>query len=485
MPERKAKGLTDNELVGALDAAIPDDQWEESTQVKPEREFTGPDGKYPVRLTGVMTGRQKEGKKAVWFGLVFVVTKALAKYAGEKIVKFITLKETRNRTVQEVLEELLSDFQLLGYKAEGQAAGVEGMKKEDVPAAIDWLKKTKPTAMIRTNTSTWEDDATGEERSMTFVRVLGPIETDSGDLSKDITAIPLTDLAASADAKEGDPAAETELSRRAQEAGIDPDAVDSASGQPLYPTWQSVANAIEQGGGSGTEPPFPTSTTGSSSDEPTLGQLADEGDAEAIEQITYVAEEAESEGLEWEGSWDELSYTEVEEQIAQFRLGQSGDPSPENPSSSSSTQSSSPSNTRSTTTTSSSEELLELGRLADEEADNAAFDKLEQLAGEAGIDHNDPQFKTWTELAQGILDAGPPADPSASSTPTTGSGEPQDGVNPQKGEKYMFAFRKGLEPEVCEVKTSNKSKRTCSLTRLSDSHLFQEVSWDKLGERVD
>lgn len=109
-------------------------------------------------------------------------------------------------------------------------------------------------------------------------------------------------LAARADA--GDHEAQLALTKQAQQAGVDPDA---------YDTWAAVAEAIAEGGGAAEEEEAEEeeAAEGEEASEgeislQDLGDMADEGDEEAIDKLTEAAEEAELDPDEYP-TWKELA----------------------------------------------------------------------------------------------------------------------------------------------------------------------------------
>jgi len=108
----------------------------------------------------------------------------------------------------------------------------------------------------------------------------------------------LEELADAADG--GDEAAQIEIANRAKGCGVDPE-------DERYATWTAVATAIEGGGD-----PEASEEEEDESDDPdviALGNAADKGDEDAIDQLTSLAEEQGLDPNDYPDSWLSMAET--------------------------------------------------------------------------------------------------------------------------------------------------------------------------------
>lgn len=276
MPEAKTPKMTTNELVARLEGSFPQDVWKEASQTE-SGEFSGPDGRYHARLSGIYFGNTKKGD--LYFNFGFFVLEGPCK--GQKLQKFLQIKETQSRTKEECLGQVMADFKMLG------ATGVAGSPPSKFPEFIKELTEMKPTTWLRTRTSRWEDNS-GQEQSMLYVDILGEVDDpasphtsshspsrasqDSSSLSTFGVHSSWPALIVGADA--GDKEAIDEVVRRASLAGVDHESAD-------FPTWKDVADAVQS---PPEKPSTIPSTSPSSLTEDELNDLAvkaDNGDGEA------------------------------------------------------------------------------------------------------------------------------------------------------------------------------------------------------------
>lgn len=117
-------------------------------------------------------------------------------------------------------------------------------------------------------------------------------------------------------------------------------------------------------------------------------------------------------------------------------------------------------------------DLSALGASADS-GDNEAAARLKALADELDIDSD--SAGTWTEVAEAIAETQAPAEETESEP------EPEPEVHePAKGDRYDYKPKLAKKPYECEVKTSNKSKRTVTLFNPTTKKEYKDVSWDDL-----
>lgn len=481
-----ADKMTKNELLAQLESNFAEDEWQSSMEADPQREFTGPDGRYPARLGGIYYGENKNGD--LYFSLLFTLTKEAGKFAGQRISKYIGIADTRKRSKKEYLDDLAADLQLLGQATKGLGFG-------EFIEAVEKLNEIKPTTWIQTKTSTWENESTGEMQSRVYVNVLGPerpagasAEGDRNYLTMDLGA-----LSALADGQPHDQQAIDEIARRAAPLGIDVN-------DPAYKTWTEIADLVAAqdtgksarptGGGSRPSasshqrPPVlsspnisertTTSSVRTEPEEPTLGELADNGDQQAAAILGNQADEL-AEFIDW-SDWEDLSYVEVEYRIMQHALKASG--GDENPTTSTSASTDAPSTTSSQPSTSPStssapSDWVSLALEVDNGGANAtnAQHQLELEAAKHGIDVTSEDYPSWLSIAQ------------AFPSPETASSSEEESI-PTKGDVYQFAFRAGIPESPCRVTKSLKGKQTVDLIRLSDDKDFSDIPWDKLGKQV-
>lgn len=118
-----------------------------------------------------------------------------------------------------------------------------------------------------------------------------------------------------------------------------------------------------------------------------------------------------------------------------------------------------------------------LGRKA-KKGDEKAQDKLEELAEEAGIDHE--SYEDWAELAKAIEEGVPDEEPEEEEE---GEEEEEDGeIEPEVDDIYGYKPPRAKKDHECEVVTVNKRKKTCTLKSLESDKQFKNVPWDKLSE---
>lgn len=474
-PDTNKPKMTSAQLIGQLDADFADDEWEQSTHASPEREFMGPDKEYPVRLKTVAFGR-KNPSSPLWFRFDFVITREDPDYQGQTISKFITLKESRTKDKRDKLEDLFCDIQLLLDRK------IDGISKADLPPLLDELKEIKPTCVVRVNTSSFEGDDGGMVE-MKWVNILGQDSSSPAAGGKLIySEMTNEELALAADAN-GDTEAADLLSDKLAALGLDPADINE-EGEPVFPTWQSVADRLD---GQGNAALSDTSDAGKS--EPTLGELADQGDQDAIDELMILVEDAEALGCEFP-DWDEMTYAEVETHLGEFNLSQRKQSSsavqsqeesdaPFEPDAPEPTSTDATSRNTASATVLSEADLIELGRQVDEEDSEDACDQLESLCAEYGIDSTSEEYEDWQAVARAVSSA------MQDSGQDSGSSDSGSAAIPEKGEVYLYAFRRGISESPCKVTKVLKRDQTVDLKRLEDDKVFEAVAFDKLGQLVE
>lgn len=171
-----------------------------------------------------------------------------------------------------------------------------------------------------------------------------------------------------------------------------------------------------------------------------LGDKADEGDTDAQAELTRLAVQA---GIEESTVEEAESFNSVAQMI---RDAGGSEPAADE----------------------AGDDLAELGRLADEDGDQEAGDRLSELAAEKELDPN--SYETWSALAEALSEVGEEAEAATDA----------DWV-PQKEEMYFYTPPKAKKAVECEVTAVFESNRKVNLKNSDDGKtIYKSVSWDDL-----
>lgn len=135
------------------------------------------------------------------------IIKEPAEYAGQRVPLRYVIKETDNKTVEQVVEELTSDLQFLGVETAGTS-------EDDIPKLLDKLVKDKPHFYF--NTKRWNMNGNTGVKAYVQEGRPDPIELEGGDEPSADADEPAVD----------EPAADEEVS-------LDPTSDDEAEGEFL------------------------------------------------------------------------------------------------------------------------------------------------------------------------------------------------------------------------------------------------------------
>jgi hypothetical protein len=174
-----------------------------------------------------------------------------------------------------------------------------------------------------------------------------------------------------------------------------------------------------------------------------LADKADEGDADAQAELTRRAVAA---GIEEKAVEEAESFNAVAQMMRDAGAG--GESATEG-----------------------GDSIMELGRLAEEDGDQEAADKLMEIGAEHDLDGN--AYPTWTEFAEAIVEAQGGASGETSAADADWA--------PAKGEMYFYTPPKAKKAVECEVMAVFEETRKVNLKNSDDGKTnYKGVSWDDL-----